>query len=76
MRWEDYQAIGEALAESYPKANYLTISDAELVRLVTSLPEFAGGAEPPGTAVLSAVSFAWIAAAEGPDDSSPYEGAV
>ena len=76
MTWEDYQAIGEALAETYPRANYMTISGAELVRLVTALPGFAGGAEPPGDTALSAVSFAWIAAAEGPDDSSPYEGAA
>ncbi len=72
MTWDDYQEIGEALAETYPDANYLTISNEELIRLVLALPDFQGSATPDARD-LSAVSFAWIAAAAGPDDSSPYE---
>ena len=72
MDWEDYDAIGMALAEAYPDANHLTISEADLVRLVCGLPGFTGGAQP-DRRKLAAVSFAWIAAVEGPDDSSPYE---
>ena len=72
MDWEDYDAIGVALAETYPNANHLTISDGDLIRLVLSLPGFTGGIEPDRRA-LAAVSYAWIAAVEGPDDSSPYE---
>ncbi|HIJ61459.1 MAG TPA: hypothetical protein HPQ04_02075 [Rhodospirillaceae bacterium] len=72
MDWEDYDAIGVALAETFPNANHLTISEGDLVRLVLSLPGFTGGTEPDRRA-LAAVSYAWIAAVEGPDDSSPYE---
>ncbi|HIJ64275.1 MAG TPA: hypothetical protein HPQ04_16405 [Rhodospirillaceae bacterium] len=72
MDWDDYEAVGLALAETFPTANYVTISEADLVRLVLSLPGFTGTTQPDRRAV-AAVSFAWIAAAEGPNDSSPYE---
>ena len=76
MRWEDYQEIGAALADAYPNANYMTVSDAELIGLVTSLPGFEAQGALPDAGLLSAVSFAWIAAVEGPDDVSPHEGAA
>jgi FeS assembly protein IscX len=74
MTWNDISAIGEALAEVYPQANYLTASDEDLVRWVVSLPGFAGEATPPDPFVLSAIGAAWVAAVEGPDDSGPYDG--
>lgn len=75
MTWDDYGEIGMALHAAYPTVNYLTISNEELIRLVLSLPGFAGGPTP-DPRQLSAVSYAWIAAASGDDDSSPYEGAA
>jgi FeS assembly protein IscX len=73
MNWVDYQAIGQALAENYPDANYATISDDALIRLVLALPGFNGPAAPSDPRDVTAIHFAWVAAAEGPDDSSPYE---
>jgi FeS assembly protein IscX len=72
MTWDDYRDIGEALAETYPRANYLTISRPDLVHLVEGLSGFAG-VPPPDELTLSAIAFAWIAAVEGPDDSGPYD---
>ncbi|HIJ38701.1 MAG TPA: Fe-S assembly protein IscX [Rhodospirillaceae bacterium] len=72
MNWDDYEAIGQALAAQFPDANYLTIKDADLILLVRSLPGFSGQATPDPQAI-AAISYAWIAAVEGPDDSSPFE---
>jgi FeS assembly protein IscX len=74
MTWDDVEAIGEALAEAHPRANYLMISDDELARLVVALPGFVGPATPPDPFVLSAIGAAWVGAVEGPDDSGPYDG--
>lgn len=74
MTWDDYGVLGQALCAAYPDANYLAISNDELVRLVRSLPEFSGPADPPDPLVLSAVRLAWVAVAEGEDDSGPYDG--
>ena len=69
MTWDDYFAIGEALYDAHPEANYMMASREELVRLVVALPGFVGPAEPPDDAAVAAVAAAWIAVAEGPDDS-------
>lgn len=74
MNWLDYQALGQALLERYPDVNYLTVSDIEIVRLVTALPGFTGSRGQPDAAALAAVRFAWVAAAEGEDDASPFDG--
>ncbi len=73
MKWDDYQAIGEALSQAFPDTNHLTIKDGDLVGLVTQLPDFADSPTPPDSQTLSAIGFAWIAAAEGPDDAGPFE---
>ncbi len=75
MTWDDYQAVGLALQKDHPNVNYLAISDAELRRLVQALPDFRGPAEPADQGALTAIRFAWIAVAEGDDDSGPYDGA-
>ena len=76
MDWNDDVEIGAALARAYPEANHLTISDTELIRLVTRLPGFTGAAQPPDVLVLTDIGLSWIAALTGPDDSSPYEGSA
>ena len=73
MTWDDYQALGEALNEAYPEADYMMISNEDLVKLVLALPGFSGSPMPPADSVLSAVGFAWVAAAEGPDEAGPNE---
>jgi FeS assembly protein IscX len=73
MTWNDFQQLGEALNEAYPKVNYGLVSNADLVKLVAGLPGFAGPPLPPDEAVLSAIGFAWVAAAEGADDPEPGE---
>ncbi len=76
MTWDDCDVIGAALATVFADANHLTIGDAELIRLVTKLPDFSGPPLPPDPTVLSDIGFAWIAALSGPDDSGPYDGLV
>jgi FeS assembly protein IscX len=76
MNWDDYQSLGGALHDAYPDANYLTMTDDALLRLVIALPDFEGGAPSPDAAALAAVRFAWIAAAEGEDDTGPYDGSA
>jgi FeS assembly protein IscX len=73
MTWDDYQALGEALNEAFPEADYMTISNEDLVKLVLGLPGFSDSPTPPADSVLSAIGFAWVAAAEGADDSGPNE---
>ena len=69
MTWDDYLAIGQALYQNYPEANYMTTPKEELVRLIVALPGFSGCQVPPNDAAVSAAAAAWIAVAEGPDDS-------
>ncbi len=76
MNWDDYQTLGRALHDAYPDANYLTIADADLQRLVTALPGFDAKPPLPDTSTLTAIRFAWVAAAEGADDSGPYDGSA
>ncbi len=76
MNWDDYQKLGGALLDAYPDANYLTMTDDTLQRLVAALPDFEGGSSRPDAAALAAIRFAWIAAAEGEDDSGPYDGSA
>jgi FeS assembly protein IscX len=73
MNWDDYQTLGRALHDAHPDVNYLTLANDDLQRLVTALPGFDGKASLPDAAALSAIRFAWIAEAEGPDDSGPYD---
>jgi FeS assembly protein IscX len=74
MNWDHDDEIGEALADKYPEANYLTIDDAEIIRLVLTLPSFEGPPTPPDRSYLADIRSAWIAVMAGPEDSSPYEG--
>ena len=73
MNWDNYLEIGVALQQTYPAANHLTLEQEELVALVTKLPGFEDAPTPPDQKSLSAISFAWVAAAAGPDDSGPYD---
>ncbi len=73
LTWQDIQAIGMALAETHPDENLLTLAPERLAGLVAGLPGFAAGATAPDEFTLSAIVTAWIAAAEGDDDSSPYD---
>lgn len=69
MTWDDYQALGQALSETYPDANYMAISNDELRALVLSLPGFDQTGPAPDQVGLSAIRLAWVAAAEGPEDT-------
>ena len=73
LTWQDIQAIGMALAETHPDENLLTLAPERLAGLVADLPGFAAGAAIADEFTLSAIVTAWIAAAEGDDDSSPYD---
>ncbi|MDR3439232.1 Fe-S cluster assembly protein IscX [Telmatospirillum sp.] len=75
MTWDDYQELGSALLDAYPTVNYMAISDGDLSRLVAALPGFSGPGQAPDSSSLAAVRFAWIAAAEGDDDTGPFDGA-
>jgi Fe-S-cluster formation regulator IscX/YfhJ len=75
MRWDDYRAVAEALYAVHPRANYLSLSDADLIRLLAGLPGVDAATSPPPDAVtLAAIRFAWIALAEGEDDTTPFDG--
>ncbi|PKU26286.1 Fe-S cluster assembly protein IscX [Telmatospirillum siberiense] len=76
MNWDDYEGLGRALHEANPDVNHLTVADADLVRLVSALPGFADARIRPDATSLTAVRFAWVAAAEGDDDGSPYDGSA
>ena len=76
MNWDDYQILGQALHDAHPDFNYLTIANGDLQRLVAALPGFDGASSIPDAAALTAIRFAWVAAAEGSDDSGPYDGSA
>lgn len=73
LTWQDIQAVGMALAESHPDEKILTLAPERVARLVAELPGFAAGAANPDDFTLSAIVTAWIAAAEGDDDFSPFD---
>jgi FeS assembly protein IscX len=76
MNWDDYQALGRALRDAHPDMNYLTIANEDLQRLVAALPGFDAVSPVPDMTALTAIRFSWIAAAEGDDDASPYDGSA
>jgi len=68
LRWENYPEIADALNEAYPDQPLLDLSDEELIKLVTSLPDFADTPVPEDERAITAVWNRWVAIAY-PDDN-------
>ena len=75
MDWDDYGEIAVALHKLYPKAPVITMSDAELIEKVISLPGFTGEKVPPSDRYPSFILNKWIIVRDGGTrtvDDSPF----
>ena len=70
LRWENYCEIADALNEAFPEQPLLDLGDEELLKMVTSLPEFEDTSVPQGERVLPAIWNRWVSVAYPDDDSS------
>ena len=60
LRWSDVQAIAEALYDTNPDLDPLTLSFVRLHAMVTALPEFDDDPERSNEAILEAILQAWL----------------
>lgn len=70
LRWENYCEIADALNEAYPEQPLLDLGDDELLKMVTSLPDFEDAATPADERALSAIWNRWVSVAYPDDDAS------
>ncbi len=60
MRWDDFEEIGIALYQAYPEIDPLSVRFTDLLRMITSLPDFEGNAEEANEARLEGTQMAWL----------------
>ncbi|MCL2186335.1 MAG: Fe-S cluster assembly protein IscX [Treponema sp.] len=76
LEWADYIEIAQALNKLYPNRSPVAMSDSELIKLVTALPDFDGEAQPPRDIYLSFIANKWILVRDGGRtstvDDSPF----
>ncbi len=74
LTWQDSFALAQALHRRDPKIDWLNITSDEVVALVTSLPNFAGGPTPPDDDTVEDIVSAWFQLDEGGDHGQwdPY----
>lgn len=63
MTWDDFLPLGRALEEEFPETDVLSVSDAELTRMLDALPMTRGAGKMPESAdFFYKVKVAWIQA--------------
>lgn len=63
MMWDDFLPLGQALEERFPETDVLSVSDAELARMLGALPMTDGAEKMPESAdFFYQVKVAWIQA--------------
>ena len=50
MMWDDFLPLGQALEERFPETDVLSVSDAELARMLRALPMTDGAGKMPESA--------------------------
>ncbi|MCL2211746.1 MAG: Fe-S cluster assembly protein IscX [Treponema sp.] len=60
MDWKDYKEIAVELHKRYPNETPIGMPEAELVKLVTSLPGFTGTKQPSEEIYTNFISKRWI----------------
>ena len=60
MKWTDSQRIAEALYDTHPDINPLTVRFTDLMAWVMALDGFSDAAEHCGEKILEAIQLAWI----------------
>ncbi len=61
LTWADYQQVAAAMAETYPDADRLHLTDTDLKQMIVDLPDFEDGPEPPDDRYVRAVRNVWAA---------------
>ena len=60
LRWEDAEDIAEALLESHPDVDPLSVRFTDLHRWVVELPGFDDDPKHSGEKILEAIQMLWI----------------
>ena len=60
LRWEDAEDIAEALLESYPDVDPLSVRFTDLHRWVTELPAFQDDPQASSEGKLERIQMAWV----------------
>ena len=60
LRWDDAEDIAEALLESHPDADPLSIRFTDLHRWVTELPTFQDDPQASSEGKLERIQMAWV----------------
>ena len=60
LRWEDAEDIAEALLESHPDVDPLSVRFTDLHRWVTELPAFQDDAQASSEGKLERIQMAWV----------------
>ncbi|MFT5644523.1 MAG: FeS assembly protein IscX [Janthinobacterium sp.] len=60
MKWNDVSAIAEALYDTYPDIDPLTVRFTDLHKWIIALDGFDDAPERSGEKVLEAIQMAWI----------------
>jgi len=64
LRWEDAEDIAEALLESHPDVDPLSVRFTDLHRWVTELPAFQDDQQASSEGKLERIQMAWLEARE------------
>ncbi len=59
LDWDNFGDIAVALEDQYAGEDLVNINEKKLLKLILSLPEFSGSAEPKDEHVLDDVLSAW-----------------
>ena len=60
LRWDDAEDIAEALLESHPDVDPLSVRFTDLHRWVTELPAFQDDAQASSEGKLERIQMAWV----------------
>lgn len=60
MDWDDAEEIGEALYETYPDTDPLSLRFTDLQQMIIDLPEFGGESADASESRLEAIQMAWL----------------
>jgi FeS assembly protein IscX len=64
LSWSNQADIAAALLKNYPEADRLSLKHGQLLKLITSLPEFKDTASPPKPSCLDHILWTWMRLAD------------